>query len=398
MIRPLHTLLAVVGLVLIGLIWITLTWPSSGPTLDAPPTRNAELLSLTPTGARVRGENYLRNAVAYSQTTYAAAQWKDRPAAVILVRDDDQATAIAATRLQHFPVNAPMLFLTNGGTVLPPETRTEMLRLGPEGVMMDNNVRAYLVGDIAPSVAAEVERIGFKTRCIRAENPLALTEALDEFIAVLESDHIGFVLVGAADALDFALPAANWNAHMGGGFAYVTAEGVPPETRRMLERRGPNYAYIYVFAPPDIVPQEVLAELTRYGHVRRIPGETPQEMAAEWADYAETGRLLGWWFGERARSVGWDIGVGGHNTILANPADWRQVVSSGVLSHMGKHAALLLTNIDGTLPDAAVRFLRVIKPEPTHPSQQYFNFGWAIGSGIPDSTLSEYAELLSIAE
>ena len=61
-------------------------------------------------------------AVAYAQTIYAADQDQDRPGAVVLVRDDDPATAIATTRLQHFPVNAPMLFVTDEGATLPEAT------------------------------------------------------------------------------------------------------------------------------------------------------------------------------------------------------------------------------------------------------------------------------------
>ena len=133
MIRPAVTLLTVLVLAFLGIVWITLQWHPQGEPLAAPPDRNADLLDLTGTTARLAGEDYLRTAVAYSQTIYAAAQDKDRPGAVVLVRDDDPRTAITATRLQHFPVNAPMLFVTDEGTTLPQATRDELERLGPEG-------------------------------------------------------------------------------------------------------------------------------------------------------------------------------------------------------------------------------------------------------------------------
>jgi hypothetical protein len=299
------------------------------------------------------------------------------------------------------PINAPMLFVTDGGTSLPQETRDELERLEPEGGMMDNNVQVYVVGDISTDVAREVEALGLKTRQIYAGNPIDLAEQLDEFLAVLDSNHADVVLIGALHAPEYSLPGANWNAHRGEGFAFVTEEGVPDATRRMLERRGPNYPYIYVFAPPDVVGQDVMAELTRYGHVQRIPGATPQEMAVRWAGYKDVGRKLGWWFGQEMRGVGWGYAEPGHNTLLGNPSDWREIVPSGVLSHMGKHAMLVLTNEDGSIPEAARNYLSgPLKPTRTHPSQQVFNYGWILGpeASVSDSVMREYASLLEVAD
>ena len=399
MIKPLYTLLAWLFAALIGTFWIWLNWGPPGQPLEVSATQNSELLELTGTTARLAGETYLETATAYSQAVYAAAQDQDRPGAVILVRDDRPATAIATTRLLHFPVNAPVLYVTDQGTTLPQATKDELERLGPEGVMMDNNTQVYLVGDIAESVNEEVEATGMETRRLYAEDAVAYTEVLDEFLAVLDSNHSDVVLVGALSALDYVLPAANWNSHMGMGFAYVTEEGVPAETRRMLERRAPSYPYIYVFAPPDIVGPETMAELSRYGHVQRIPGESPQEMAVRWAGYKDAGRVFGWWFGETHRATGWGYAEPGHNTILANPSDWRAVVPSGVLSHMGKHAMLILTNQDGSLPDVVRTYVGdVLKPTQTHPSRQVFNFAWIAGpeESISDPVMREYAQMLEV--
>lgn len=113
-------------------------WEPQGEPPDASTTKNEDMLELTGSTARLSGENHIQTATAYSQAIYAAAQEKDRPGAVVIVRDGDPATAISTTRLQYFPVNAPMLFVTENGTVLPESTRKELERLGPEGVMMDN--------------------------------------------------------------------------------------------------------------------------------------------------------------------------------------------------------------------------------------------------------------------
>jgi len=204
------------------------------------------------------------------------------------------------------------------------------------------------------------------------------------------------VMIGAPYAPEYAYPAANWNAHAGHGFAWVTPEGVPEATKRLLDRRGPAEPFIYVFAPESVVGPEVLETLSRYGYVQRIPGETPQEMAVRWAGFKDIGRKIGWWFGESIRSVGWGISESGHNMIVANPADWRACVPSGVLSHMGKHAPLLLTNEDGTLPEVTAGFLEVIRPTRMHPSVQTFNFAWIAGEGVPEATQRDVSERLTV--
>ena len=185
-----------------------------------------------------------------------------------------------------------------------------------------------------------------------APDPVAFTDHLDEFLAVLDSNHEDPTLIGDLNNLEYSYCASNWNAQMGRGFAFVTENGIPDATRRILERRAPPHPYIYVFAPENLVGPEIMAELTRYGHMQRIPGATPQEMCVRWAGYKDTGREFGWWFGEMTREVGWGYAEPGHNILLANPPDRREVVPSGVLSHMDKHAMSLLTNEDGSLPDA----------------------------------------------
>ncbi len=386
MIRPLFTFIAVVAVAALTLLTNRLSWEAQGEPAGFSATQNAELLRLTGSTARLAGEDFVRQPIAYSQAIYAAAQDKDRPGAVVLVRDDDPATAMASTRLQHFPINAPMLFVTDEGTVLPEATSAELERLGPEGVMMDHNNQVYLLGNIAPALADEIRGMGFKVRQIAADSPIAFSEKVDEFLAVLESDHAKSVLIAHIDALPYAYGGSNWNAHMGQAWAFVTDEGIPAETRRILERRKVGPPFIYVFAPPDIVPQSVMEEFSVYGHVQRIPGATPQEMAVRWAGFKDVGGVYGWWYGKYLRNVGWGYAEPGHNVLIANPNDWRTSVPSGVLSHMGKHAMLILTNDDGTLPEAATSYFEILQPTLTHPSQQLFTFAWILGQDVPIAT------------
>lgn len=391
----------VAALVILSWTWFIATWAREDGRL-VPLTRTTDTLAsrdflrLTGTTARLSGTGVFETPTAYSQAVYAATQDQDKPGAVVLVRDDDPLAAITATRLQHMPVNAPMLFVTAGG--LPAETRAELKRLDPQGVAMDNNMQVYLVGNIGENVEAQVRGLGFETRRIYAADAVNLAEVLDEFIAVMESDHRGIVMIGAAQAPEYAMSASNWNAHAGDAFAWVTPGGVPQATRDILSRRAPEEPYIYVFAPPEVVGADVMADLSQYGTVQRIPGATPQEMSARWAGYKDSGRKLGWWFGQENRSPGWGIAEAGHNVIVANPADWREVVTSGVLSHMGKHAPLILTNTDGTLSDPVRGYLNVIRPTRVHPSTQVYNFAWIAGRGVPVATQRTVSTLLTVTD
>lgn len=396
-IKPLYTLITTVSLTLILLLILISTWAGHpAHPLNVSSNQNSDLLQLTGTTARLSGNNYLETSTAYSQAIYPAAQDKDRPGAVILVRDDDQASAMTTTRLQHFPVNAPMLYVTNGGKTLPEETKKELKRLEPEGVLLDHNVQVYIVGNIDKRVEEDVKKLGFNTRGIYASNPIELSEKINEYLAVLESNHQEVVLIAPIDNLDYALPASNWNAHNGNGFAFVTKEGVPEETKRILGQSGPNRPYIYVFAPPSVVGDETMAELSKYGHVQRIPGNTSQEMAVKWAGYKDAGVETEWWFAFQQRSIGWGIAEPGHNLILANPSDWRNVVPSGVLSHMGKHGFLILTESDGSIFPTTSQYLQTIKPTETYPNQQVFNYAWILGNNVKPEAVNELTELLKV--
>ncbi len=212
----------IAALAILSWTWFVATWAREEGRL-VPLTRTTEtqasqtLLRLTGTTARLSNVGADAAPVAYSQAIYAATQDQDKPGGVVLVRDDDPLAAITATRLQHMPVNAPMLFVTANG--LPEAIRTELKRLDPQGVAMDNNVQVYLVGNIGENVAREVRALGFETRRIYAADAVNLAEVLDEYIAVMESDHRDLVLIGATQAPEFAMPAANWNAHAGDGLA-----------------------------------------------------------------------------------------------------------------------------------------------------------------------------------
>lgn len=346
--------------------------PGEMPRLE----QNQQLVTVNTT--RIGSDDPIETAVAVSQIVYPATEEENIPGAIVLVNVNELAEVlVAANRIQHFPVNAPLLYVEENS--IPELTRQEMLRLGPEGVHADDNVQVYLVGTIGDAVVEQVQEMGFHTRVIRADDAIELAAVVDDWTSTQHGDHKNEIAIANIDHPEHALPAAYWNAHMGQGFAYVTSEGVPEATREMLQRR--NKAWIYVFGDESVVPVDIVRELAQYGHVTRMPRNTPEDISAFFAGFKDLGEDWGAWFWKASRDFGWGISEAGHNAIfvaLDGPAGWQNAATATTLSHMGKHAPVLILNAEG-IPESVENYLRILKPYETAPKQQLLNHGWIIG-------------------
>ena len=338
---------------------------------------NHELVTVNTT--RVGSDDPVETAVAVAQIVYPATEPENTPGAIVLVnRDSLPEVLVAMSRVQHFPVNAPLLYVDEDG--IPELTRSEMLRLEPEGVAMDSNVQVYLVGTISDAVRREVEAMGYDTRVLTAPDPILLAEVADNWTSTLHSDHRNIVAIANLDNPAPAVASAFWNAHQGDGFAYVTNDGIPEATRRILQRRA-HGPWIYLFGGESVISAEVARELAQYGHVTRIRGADAVETSAFMASFLDEGMDWGAWVVKGARVFGWGITEAGHNGIFVNldgPAGWQNAVVASTLSHMGKHAPVLVVNAD-EVPAAVRAHLLNTKPYPTAPQQQLLNHGWIIG-------------------
>lgn len=359
----------------------------SGPAAAA---RN----EVTPNTIRVSSRDLYAATAGITQLTYAATHHEDRPHAIALVRSDRMADAVlAASRITHFPVNAPVLFVERDR--MPPATHAELKRLGPDGNTYDNKVQVYLVGDIAPAVEREVrETLGYKTRAFRTADPFVLSEMLDIWAAAVHGDHPDEVVVVQYGALATALPATAWNAHMGQGLFFVQGETIPVPTRRALSRRFGGKAFIYLFGSENLISANVQRELAQYGHVQRVQGKDAFEVALNFASFRDSGHNEGWAFGSWPRDFGWDIGEAGHNYTIVNPENWQQAVTGSVLSHMGKHGPMIL--VDRLLTEKQKEYFTKVRPTWTEPVDQLYNHAWILGDEqlLPMATQLEIDGLL----
>lgn len=328
---------------------------------------------------RIGSDDPVETAVAVAQIVYPATEEENTPGAVILVNRHELAEVmVAASRIQHFPVNAPLLYVDQAS--IPDATWQELLRLVPEGVFADFNVQVYLVGTIGPAVREQVESAGFRTRVLTAPDPILLTEVVDNWTSTQHGDHRNEVAIVNLDNIAPGIPSAFWNAHMGDGLAYVTNEGIPDATRRILLRRA-NGPWLYLFGDESVISEEIARELAQYGQVTRIKAPDLAGASAFFAGFRDQGKDWGAWFWQKPRDFGWGIAEAGHNAIFVNadgPAGWQNVLPATTLSHMGKHAPVLAVN-QTSIPESVQRYLEIIKPYPSAPQQHLLNHGWIIG-------------------
>lgn len=285
---------------------------------------------------------------------------------------------VAASHVQHFPVNAPLLYVDENS--IPTLTRQELLRLKPDGVPMDGNVQVYLVGTIGDAVRQEVEQMGYKTRVLTAPDPITLSVVVDDWTFTQHGDHRNAVVIANLDHLEPAIPSAFWNAHMGNGLAFVTDQDVPQATIDLLKRRA-NGPWLYLFGDESIISTETARILAQYGQVTRMPRSAPADVSAYFAGFKDIGGNWGAWFWQDSRDFGWGISEAGHNAIfvtLGGPGGWQNALPATTLSHMGKHAPVLIIEQD-TVPDSVSGYLKILKPYETAPREQLLNHGWIIG-------------------
>lgn len=370
----------------IGAVWLATDFGSVGTPAGLEPRSAQDAVGLssdgrltytTPNTVRVSGPNVYAAATAVTQLTYGATHHEDRPHAVTLVRADRQADAmLAASRITHFPVNSPVLYVD--ADRLPPETLAELRRLGPDGNTYDRKVQVYLVGPISERVEREVRTtLGYRTRAFRVADPFLLSEDLDTWAAAVHADHADEVVVVQYRQLPTGLPAVAWNAHMGHGLLFVDGDSVPAATRRALRRRFGG-AFLYVFGDTTVIPTRIQRELSAYGTVQRVSGANAGEISVAFAGYRDAGLNQGRWIGFSTRDFGWGVAEAGHNFTFVNPADWQLAVTGSLLSHMGKHGPMVL--LDGApLSEGTVRYLEMVRPFRGAPNDQLTNHGWILG-------------------
>lgn len=353
-------------------------------TTDGPPMEDVPLEeegTITAYTTRLPGSNPEEQALILTQTVYPATREDNTVGAIILTPQNKHIAFTAMQRVTHMPVNAPLLYLDEENRISP-ETLLEMSRLQPDGVMQDQRTQVYAINVPPTQVDLIEEELDYKVRTFYEEDPVKLAEILDRWQAAMKADHPDVVVISAVDhpkGLEYGLGQMGWNAHKGGGFAWVYQDSIPTETIEILERRCCGHGnFIYLTGPPEVISDRVAKELGQWGLVFRMGGENVYEASKINAGYKDYGRNFGWWWGWTPRKFGWGIAQAGHNFIIGNPKDALMMIPAAVLGHMGKHGPMLLVTED-SIPKSVRAYLEMVKPFPTGPQETILNFGWIIG-------------------
>jgi hypothetical protein len=401
---------------LLGLLVGTALWSGRASAADAaasdfsqtpPPGQPSATVADTEHSTRLYGNNPYEEAVAVTRHTYTASQpvtapteknnAADRPWGLTLVTPDDPIAAISAVELVHFPDNAPIMFVDKTG--IPAVTLNEIKRLQPVGIARDNNVQAFLVGAAANSaVQNQLNSLGLKYQTVTAPNDFELANQIDmaygkiqnppsgvpqmEGSATFGGNGIQDVFIGSTSAYQFMLPITHWVSHMPGGVFWVDpkASTLPESTIAGLKRRM-GHATIYVGGGPEQVPDALVSQLQPYGAVTRLTNDdavafnTPPPITAESTAVA----FSQMW--DPVGMVGWNAVGAGHGFTIVNINDWQGAVGSAILSHLGFHAPLLLTDSATTLPADVTTYLQKVAPTfLVSPGDGPYNMLYVIGN------------------
>jgi putative cell wall-binding protein len=200
-----------------------------------------------------------------------------------------------------------------------------------------------LEGDSGAEIAAEIEQL--RTRLAGPPEHIVITTSDDPAIA---------------------MPAASWAARSGDPVLYVSADGVPAETREVLERH--DDVPIYVLGDQDAIPSEVVRELGQIGaSVNRVGASDPVSNAIEFARYT-------------SGSFGWNINDPGHGLVIAHSSRPLDAAAAAPLSASGTWGPLLVLSDAASLPDSLRGYLLDLKPGyETDPTRAVYNHVWVIG-------------------
>ncbi len=400
---------------LLGLLVGAALWSGRASAADGtsdfsqtpPPGQPSATGADTEYSTRLFGNNPFEEAVAVTRHTYTATQpltapnekntAADRPWGLTLVTPDDPIAAISAVELVHFPDDAPILFVDKTG--IPAVTLNEIKRLQPVGIARDNNVQAFLVGAAAnEGVKHQLSDLGLKFQTVTAPNDFELANQIDiaygkiqnppsgvpqmETSATFGGNGIQDVFIGSPSAYQFMLPITHWVSHMPGGVFWVdpTASTLPESTRAGLKRRM-GQATIYVLGGPQQVPDALVSQLQPFGKVTRLTNDDAVAFNIPPAITAESTAVAFSQMWDSMGMVGWNAVGAGHGFTIVNINDWQGAVGSAILSHLGFHAPLLLTESATALPADLTTYLQKVAPTfLVSPGDGPYNMLYIIGS------------------
>jgi hypothetical protein len=370
-----------------------ITGPAPQGSVESKTPQAAQKLGIpavaTKNTTRVGGGDPIADAAGVALAVYPSSGQGTHPTAVTIAPTDDWQAAIASAALMAAPIRAPILL--SGSAALPSATADALSTLAPTGSGSIGGAQAVLVGDV-PKPGH------LKTVSIPGSDPYTLAAGIDRFASAARGSAPSAVVIASSDNAAFAMPAAGWAAESGDPVLYVNHSGVPAPTRQaLLSGQKPN---IYVLAPNSVIPDSVVAQLRKYGTVKRISAADPISSAVTFAAYRDPPCVYGQPCAHVPGSFGWAMRSPGHGYVLLNAKRPLDAAASAPLSGSGDYGPQLLVQSASTLPTQVLNFfLNYATPGYTQegPTAAVYNHGWVIGD--PDAiSVSVQAEMDHLLE
>jgi hypothetical protein len=279
---------------------------------------------------------------------------------------------------------------------IPKITQDEIRRLHPVGIGRYNNVQAFLVGGAAnPAVIADCQKLGLKYKVVTADDIPSLANKVDALYGSIQNPDDGYpimsnsatgegsttadVVIGSMSQWQYILPATHWVSHMPTGLLWVDKGSVPQATIDALKRRN-GKAQIYIYGGPDVVSSAVFRQLGQYGNVSRITEDDNVAYNTPQPNTPPTTALAFSKMWDPVGMMGWNIVGPGHGFTVIRDTDWQAAVGSAILSHLGFHAPLLLTDRASTLPSYLDGYFKEVEPTfLVSPADGPYNMAYVIG-------------------
>ncbi len=320
---------------------------------------------------RVAGADPIADAAGVALAVFPSAAPGTHPSAVTIAPSDDWPAAVAASVLMAPPIHAPVLLSGSGS--LPPATADALSTLAPTGSGAAGGAQVIRVGAV-PAVS------GLHSATVNGTDPFALAAGIDHFASAVAGRASNAVVIASVTNPAYAMPAAGWAAESGDPVLFVNAARVPAATRQaLLSHQKPH---IYVLGPPSVISDAVMAQLGRYGTVKRVSGADPGANSVAFAVYRDPPCPFAQPCAHVPNSFGWALRSPGHGYVLLNASRPLDAAAAAALSGSGDYGPDLVVDDPSTLPKAVLKyFLDYATPGFTQegPTAAVYNHGWVIG-------------------
>jgi Cell wall binding domain 2 (CWB2) len=339
---------------------------------------------------RVAGGDPTADAAGVALAVYPSNGPATHPGAVTLAPTDDWEAAIASSVLMAPPIRAPILLSAKDS--LPSASADALRTLAPGGTGATGGAQVIRVGGVASPAK-------MRSFSISGSDPFTLAAAIDRFASAAAGKTSTDVVIASADDPAYAMPAAGLAAESGDPILFVSSSGIPSATRQaLLAHQTPH---IYALGPPSVIPDTMIAQLSKYGTVKRVGAQDPAANSVAFAGYRDPPCTVNQPCAHVPGSFGWAMRSPGHGYVLLNSSRPLDAAASAPLSASGDYGPQLLVDGPSALPGSVLNFfLNYATPGYTQegPTAAVYNHGWVIGDqkAIGVSVQAEMDSLLEV--